>query len=172
MYSTPDEVRLALAPSPMGAQPAQDTAAALSDEQLADAIRQADSRIDGYLAGRYAVPVAPVGSPPVVPGLVAGWSRDLAAYGATLTLYRNRPVEATNTAYLRYLDVMRDLAAVQKGQMILSLPQATSDDGSGGYAGVVNTQPPDLFGAVDFGAPPRMGSGLHWPGGGGRYGGC
>lgn len=172
MYSTPDEVRLALAPSPVGGQPAQGTAAALSDEQLADAIRQADSRIDGYLAGRYAVPVAPVGDPLAVPAQVAAWSVDLAAYGATLTLYRNRPMEATNTAYLRYLDVMRDLSAVQKGQMILSLPQASGDDGSSGYAGVVNTQPADLFGAADFGAPPRMGAGLYWPGGGGRYGGC
>jgi phage gp36-like protein len=158
VYSTPAEVRLALAPSLPSGAPQQDTAAAFGDDQLNDAIREADARIDGYLRGRYSVPVDPsAGSF----AQVAAWSRDLAAYVATLTLYRNRPMENTNPAYLRYQQVMADLTAAAKGTVVLDL-QPTTAANTGGYAGVVNTQPTCVFGSEDWGTPPPMGWG--WPG--------
>lgn len=175
MYSTADEVRLALAPLlAQGQVPTQDTAAAMLDAQINDAIVEADARIDGYLGGRYAVPVQPiqpVADPPTYPAQITAWSRDLAAYGLTLTLYRNKPMEQTNPAYLRYQQVMADLAAVQRGTMVLAIPVAV-DGNSGGYAGVVNATPADLFGPSDWGAPPRLGRSGRWPGdpGLGRYG--
>lgn len=168
-YCTPDEVRLALDPdSPEPMDHVEDTAAQLSDTQLNDAIAQADSKIDLYLALRYTTPVAPLDpnvAPLTYPNQVRFWSRDLAAYFATLTDNRNMPLDPTHPVYLRMLQVQADLKAVSSGTAVLNLPAAIPSGGGGdtGVAGVINPYDGDLFGPADWGDRPRAGTaGLTW----------
>lgn len=159
MYTTVAAVRLALAPLSTSPDysPRQDTAAGLSDDQLEDAIREADAKIDSYLLRRYVVPVEPL-SPDVYPGPIGFWSRDLAAYYATLTLYRNTPMESTNPVFLRMQGVVVDLIAVRDGKSALDIPVSESPSSSSGFAGVVNLYDDPLLSPEDWGVRPTAGT--------------
>lgn len=168
-YSTPAEVRLALNPEldPAALDHVEETAAQLSDTQLNDAIAQADSKINLYLALRYATPVAPLdpdADPLVYPEQIRYWSRDLAAYFATLTENRNMPLDPTHPVYLRMLQVQADLKAVNTGAAVLALPAAVPSGGGGdtGVAGVVNPYDGPLFGPSDWGDRPVPGTADLW----------
>jgi len=73
------------------------------DASLADA----DAEIDGYLAGRYSLPLA---SPPDV---LIRLAADIARY----RLYDNRATEEVRT---RYADAIRFLERVSEGKVLLS----------------------------------------------------
>lgn len=160
MYSTPAQVRLALAPAPpSNTAPPQDTAASFSDEQLIDAIMEADSKINLALSARYATPVAPLDAnadPLVYPDPISYWSRDIAAYLATLTKARNRPVVATEPVYLRMQAAVTEMNAVRDGKAVLSIAVADSPSAEGGFAGVVDDCGP-VFGPSNWGYPPASG---------------
>lgn len=153
-YSTTNMVRQALFPTVDGSSPApatSHTAADLSDQQLVDAIAEADSTIDGYLAGIYDTPVAPAnpnGDPLLPPTPILYWSRNIAAYLATLTKRQNQNVDATNPVYLRYVQTMQALVAVAAGTFKLGIAQL---DGSGPgnivSGGAINQYGPTLFGS-------------------------
>lgn len=160
MYSTPAQVRLALAPTPpSNTAPTQETAASLSDEQLIDAIKEADSKINLALSARYVTPVQPLdpnADPLVYPDPIGYWSRDIAAYLASLTKYRNRPMAATEPVYLRMQAAVAEMNAVRDGKTVLTIATAAADTDAGGFAGVVEDCGP-TFGPADWGYPPALG---------------
>jgi len=154
VYSTPDEVRLTLAPLLPG-DVLRDGPEGLPDEQIIDAIREADGKIDGYLAARYAVPVQPLSTgPDVYPAQVNAWSRDIAAYRLALTAHKLRPMDQNSPAALRYAAAMTDLTAVQKGVYVLSLPGVAAPEPSVGEVAVVPQ--PAVFDERDWGVHPEL----------------
>lgn len=101
----------------------------LPDAGFVDAaLDRADSLIDGYLAGRYALPVSPV--PPVLTAAAC----DLARYW----LYDDAAPDRVRQAFE---DAMVYLQAVAAGKVLLQLPAAA--------AGV-------SAGSPDWDAPPRL----------------
>ena len=160
-YCTPADVRLAVDPSWIPGSPEPQTgaqdASQLSDAQIRDAIAQASAQVDSFIGGRYQTPVAPVdGSDPVTypDQLVHYWTRDLAAYLATLTYFRHQSMESTEPVYLRATAAMSAMAAVRDGKGVLNLPPAASGDANasaGGYAGAVDSGTGGIFDAADAG---------------------
>ena len=155
-YSTPQEVRLALVPTGDGGQPTAPThtAADLTDEQLADAIAEGDSIIDGYLGGRYTTPVEPVSG--TVPAPLAMWSRSLAAYFATLAYRRGQDFADTDPVARRYNAVMLALKDVEAGKLLLPLPQPGGGTGTAlsAVGQAVNPYIGDLWTPEDFDLTP------------------
>lgn len=162
-YTTVDEVRLALAPI-IGDPPESDdtsdepdTASVLSDDQITDAIEQASSRIDTFLAQRYQTPVAPLdpaADPLVYPSPVGWWARDLAAFLCSLTFFRSSQMQTTEPIYVRQAMVVADMTAVRDGKQALNLPPATDGPAADtGRAGVVNVGFAGVFDLEDTGYP-------------------
>ena len=150
-YSTPAMVRLALIPTTDGSQPdtPSDTAADLSDEQLTDAIAEADSIIDGYIGAYYAVPVAD-NADGSVPHPLDYWSRNLAVYNATLVYRGSMDFAETDPITRRYADTIAQLQAVAAGRVRLQLPENSSGN-SGVEAGApLNPYVGDLWDPEDF----------------------
>lgn len=86
------------------------------------ALDRAGAVIEGYLAGRYALPL------PAVPPLIAGIARDLARHA----LYTSAMPEVVQA---RYDAAMKQLKAIGDGLMALPLPPAGSPaTGLGGIA--------------------------------------
>lgn len=131
-YLAPQTLRGVLAPE--GAGPDQASAASLPDDQLQAAIDNAGSQVDSALGVRYTLPLAaPV--PPVVVSIV----QDIAAWLATLTWRRQRPLPAESPIVLRYTRATALLDQLAKGTMVLPVAE-------GQPSGVVtfNTSP-DFF---------------------------
>jgi phage gp36-like protein len=103
---------------------------------VARALADADAEIDGYLASRYALPLA------TVPPVLARIACDIARY----RLWEDRSSEEVRR---RYEDARRLLESIARGQVSLGLPAANaapalaevslgnprvmSRDGTGGY---------------------------------------
>lgn len=158
-YSTVEQVRRALAPQiapNFDTIPAQatGTAADLSNDQLQDAITEADSMIDGMIGRFYAVPVVAVGG--AAPHPIDYWSRNLAAYNATLVYRGSLDFADTDPVARRYTATMQALQAVQSGTMQLQLPQNYGDNGATGVAsgGAINPYIGDLWDPRDFDVRP------------------
>lgn len=155
-YATPALVRMALVPGSDGSlpDPASNTAADLSDDQLADEIAEADTIVNGYIGKFYAVPVAgAVGDGDVIsyPHPVDYWSRDVAAYLATCTYRESQDFADQDPVARRYQLVLQSLIAVSKGQLVLQLPRNASDNAGAGAGAAVNPYTGDLFAPADFG---------------------
>lgn len=160
MYCAPFDVRNALTPGAVTG--GNDTASSLTDEQILDAIAEADARISTYLPAGYTVPMVDttipvVGSEPpatsnvrVAHNVFRFWSRDIAAYLATLTFKRNKDVSENDPVRLRYNAAMTDLTAVAKGQLQLPPDDDATDDGEGEVS-VYNQYEGQMFGLDDFG---------------------
>lgn len=150
-YSTPALVRQALVPSSDGSlpDPASHTAADLTDAQLVGAIAEADAMIDGYLGGLYTVPVALDGTGNV-PLPVGAWSRDIAAYLATLTYRGSLDFTDNDPVARRYKMVTASLQAASSGTMVLNLPRSTAAGAAAGAGSAVNPYVGDLFTPDDF----------------------
>lgn len=155
-YSTPQMVRQALVPSSDGSQPdpESNTAADLTDTQLKDAIAEADSTIDGYIGGYYAVSVQPTGTPAVIPHPIDYWSRNLAAYNATLVYRGSMDFTDTDPIYRRYKDTLSALQAVSQGKLRLQLPDNTTGNAGVGAAPAFNPYDGDLWTPDDFDITP------------------
>lgn len=151
-YSTPANVRMALVPSSNGAipNPASNTAADLTDAQLTDAIAEADSLIDSFIGGYYAVPVAAVGTPTATPHPIDFWSRTIAAYYATLTYRQSLDFTDTDPIARRYKDTLAMLQAVSQGKMKLQLPDNTSGNSATEAGSPSNPYAGDLWDPTDF----------------------
>ena len=152
-YSTPAMVRKAILPSSDGSQPTapnlSHTAADLSDPELADAIAEADSTIDGALSGRYAVPVANDGSGNV-PHPIDYWSRNLAAYIATLSYRGSQDFSDDDPIARRYRMTQDAINMVATGKASLPLPSQTGTNSQVGVHSAYNPYVGDLWTPDDF----------------------
>lgn len=158
MYCTVLDVRNALTP---GADPADGTtASSLSDDQIIDAVNEADARINTYLPANYTPPTETIqiGDPPVAAivavGMVRYWSRDIAAYLATLTYKKHQNVPEDDPVRLRYNSAMQSLLEVREGKIILPPDADTGDDVFPGEVVVHNSYEGTLFGPEDFSLTP------------------
>jgi phage gp36-like protein len=88
----------------------------VDETKVADAIEQADALIDGYLRGRYSVPLT------TVPTLVMGLSRDIAIY----ELFSKKGERGVPEEYrLRKDKAEQKLVQIQKG--VIGLPVTAPD---------------------------------------------
>lgn len=80
-------------------------------QRIQDAVTEAESLIDGYLAKRsYPLPLSPV------PKLVTGWTRDIARY----LLHKDRGGKEDNDPIVRnYKDALKFLGLVAEGKFSL-----------------------------------------------------
>lgn len=177
MYSTVVLVRNAISPAPGGSEwddsqqpdPATptNTAADLSNEQLTDAITEADSKIDSYIGGRYVTPVINDGSgvPYVsIPHPLDYWSRNIAAYLATLTYSKRQDFSDEDPIARRYNATILDLVAVRDGKAGLSVPENVTATSDAAVGTVVNQYYGQLFGPSDFDLSPVPSGWPMWPG--------
>lgn len=152
-YSTAELVRNALTPTGVGG-----TAAVLPDSQLVDAIEEADQLIDSYIGARYAVPVQPVSG--ATPPPVGSWSRDIAAYLATLTWRRSQDITDNDPVVRRYKMTLQALTDVRDGKNSLPLPSSDGQTQDASGAGpVINRYVGNLFTVRDFDLYPDR---LNW----------
>lgn len=162
MFATVRDVRLALTPG--GSSTGSATAASLSNTQIEDALAEAAGIVRTYVERRYSIPEpetvvvvgeAPVGQEntvetvPLAPYPVRGWTRNIAAYLASLTFSENQDVVADDPVRLRYNLTMEDLEKVQSGVLSLDLPGVGGGSGDGTGVSVVNILPTPLFGLSD-----------------------
>lgn len=168
-YSTPAMVRMALVPSSDGTlpDPPSNTGADLTDAQLSDAIAEADSLIDGYIGKFYATPVASVlqsdGETLVIPHPIDYWSRNIAAYSATLSYRQGLDFADTDPVARRYNMTIAALLLVSKGQANLQIPDNTSGTAGTGAGTAVNPYIGDLFGPTDWNLRPVEPAWPLWP---------
>lgn len=162
-YSTPADVRLALSPAGGGG-----TAGSLDDNALNDAINEADALINTYLE------IPEVRTPKVDEAGVAlqpvrWWSRNIAAYLATLTYRRGKDLTADDPVRLRYSQTMALLTDIRDGKMRSPIPLTGNPaTGSSVEPQVFNQYTGTLFGPEDFGlsTTPKIYDPQHriWPG--------
>jgi phage gp36-like protein len=91
------------------------------DQSIVDqAINDASALIDGYLSGRYPVPLSPV------PAILVGYACDLARYN----LFPDANLDDVNTVRIRQRDAIRFLEQVGQGKLSLGLrTEPTRDNG-------------------------------------------
>lgn len=144
------DVRGSLAPEGQEAG----TAATLDDDRLWDAIKQADSMIDSY-ASKYTIPrveefIAEEGKTiTIAPAPVRYWSRDIAAYLATLTFKRSQDVTVDDPVRLRFNLAMSELVAIRDGRATLPFPLKNALTNSA-LPVVINQYTGSLFRPADF----------------------
>lgn len=178
-YCTVRDVRLALTPSADSAD--TQTASSLPDWQIEDAIEEAEGWVNTYVLARYTIPSVEVTIDPpednpdegpqtfdVAPSPVRGWTRDIAAYLATLTFRRHKDLSKDDPVRLRYMMVMQMLEAIRDGKSGLPpavFPPADEDANTQGVH-VENLYEGKLFGPDDFGlgyGAPYSGPQVYWP---------
>lgn len=155
-YCTPADVRAALTPG--GVSDDDQTAASLPDWQIADAIDEAESIVNIYTGDYSIVPVEVVDQDPddpnnvppytVAPSPIRRWTRDIAAYLATLTFRKGKDLTPDDPIRLRFAIVMALLADVRSNATILPLPPAEGT--SGDDVEIFNLYEGTLFGPEDF----------------------
>lgn len=140
-YSEPADVRAALVPGggDTPPDPKSNTAADLDNTQLADAVAEADARIDSYLAARYVTPV--VESSATIKAL----SRDIAAYFATLTNRKSKDLSDNDPVARRYAEAIGFLKDASAGRVTLSIPGNTGSSATGEAGAALNPYSGDLF---------------------------
>lgn len=176
MYSSVLDVRMALTPGAGSTD--TETAASLSDGQLADAIREADGIIKTYLSRYYTISEfeqeqASLTNPQQTVTVeaaaypVRGWSRDIAAYLATMTFRKHKDISEDDPVRLRYGLAMANLDLVRKREITLDPGDFPPVGSEGSQSGVFveNTYEGKLFGPEDFGLYPEGVSPplVHWP---------
>lgn len=147
MYSTVPDVKNALAVT--ASQNAG--AAATPAPQIEDAIREADARVNTYLSVyAHPLPMSDTPNQAVVPVLY--WSRNIAAYNVMLTYLGSKNLEERDPVNLRYIETMKELAAVRDGLVNLPFPRVGggAGDGGDGDSAVFNMYNGRLFGAEDL----------------------
>lgn len=88
----------------------RDNQGLIDSTTLAYALTQADAEIDGYLQGRFALPLA------IVPVLLVGIACDVARYRLAGT-----DIRETDPIRTRYKDAIKLLASISKGDLQLGL---------------------------------------------------
>ena len=163
MYCTVFDVRTALTPgaSQSGTSGKAATAASLADWQIEDAIAEATGTVSSMLS-RYAVTeteqqvitgIDVDGDPTTAPDTVApypvrAWTRNIAAYLATLTFKQNQDLKEDDPVRLRYIMTMGQLQAVHDGA--LDIPDLEPSEEVNQGVHVENTYEGQLFSPEDF----------------------
>lgn len=142
-YLLPADVRNVLA----GTAALTGSAATLSDDDLFEAIFEAQSEVNARLAARYTVPFADD-----VPPLVISITRDIAGYLATLTYRRGEPVQTGDPVLLRYTRAQALLTQAANGNLVLPIADgiATGNEAATANAVVANPVDGDLWTVNDF----------------------
>jgi phage gp36-like protein len=161
MYCTPTDVRLALTPGASATD--LETPSHFEDTQLEDAIAEADGVINTYIGSWYTIPsvIIELEEDPfeafVAPGPVRTWSRDIAAYLATLTFMKNKNVTEDDPVRQRYAMVMRMLTDIRDRKSYLDPEVFPPNDANSNQQGVAifNTYEGKLFGPQDFKLAPE-----------------
>lgn len=172
-YSTVNAVRQALFPFPAGydgtnpPNPISNTPADLQNTQIQDAITEADSIVDAYITKYYLTPVAEVlasdGVTLVVPHPIDYFSRNIAAYNATLMYRMGLDFADTDPVARRYLATINALVAVSKGQVNLPIPDNNTGSAGTGAGQVLNKYVGDLWCPDDFSLRPINPAWPFWP---------
>lgn len=164
-YSTVVEVRNALSQAPLGGpwedgdQPdpnnPTNTAADLTNDQLQDAIAQADGTIDAYLGALYTTPITLMAdgvTPVPVPTIpLAYWSRDLAAYFSTLTFRKSQDFADQDPVARRYTATMATLLLASQNKIVLPFQSNTAASAAEGAGDPINPYGgSDMFQPRDF----------------------
>ena len=163
MYCTVFDVRAALTPgaSQSGTSNAKATAASLADWQIEDAIAEATGTVKSLLS-RYTITeteqqvatgIDGDGAPILAPGQVAAypiraWTRNIAAYLATMTFKQNQDIKEDDPVRLRYIMTMGQLQAVHDGSLDIPGLEPSEEVDQGVH--VENTYEGKLFGPEDF----------------------
>lgn len=129
----------AQAGGPNSGQPPTNTAADLDDTTLQDSIEEASSTVDAYIDGPYVVGTDDI------PKMVIFWTRDIAAYLATLVWRKAKPPATNDPVVLRYNHAMAMLQGVAEGTITLVGPANVEDQPT-----IVNLFPRGLFNQSDF----------------------
>jgi len=109
-------------------------AGVVDEDKLATAISDAEELVDGYLAGRYPIPLA--SAPGNIKGIVADLARE--------RLHKARPLPAVTEAADRARSLLRDISA---GRMVLLVDQEPADPLASGFAQSAPTQLGYVFNA-------------------------
>ncbi|MFA7269838.1 MAG: DUF1320 domain-containing protein [Sterolibacterium sp.] len=89
----------------------------IDETVIAQAIADASALVDGYLSGRYPVPLSPA------PAILVGYACDLARYN----LFPDANLDDSNTVRIRQRDAIRFLEQVGHGKLSLGMtPVATT----------------------------------------------
>jgi phage gp36-like protein len=139
LYTTRDEVRLAL--SPGGDLADEGSASSLPDDDLDDAVGDAQAEVDGRIGGARFTAAT-------VPELVQNVTRDIAAYLATLTHRRGDPIDPNDPVQKRYDRAQGILKDMQAGRIELTgepEPESSID------ATIANVYEGDLFTLASMG---------------------
>lgn len=144
MYATVTDVRLAVARDPSKAR----SAANLADDQINQAIEDAQSQVDGYLRRRYSLPL-----PAPVPALAKSLVIDIAAYLAGLNYYQETQLLADDPLSLRYQRAIALLKDIQDGEIDLDVGDGAgpAPDTAGSMSRPVRQYDGSMFGLSDFG---------------------
>jgi phage gp36-like protein len=156
-YSTPEMVRKAFVPSSDGTLPATQTftAADLTDDQLLDAIGEADGYIDSMIGRFYTTPVAQTGN--TAPHPLDWWSRNIAAYNAYLAFRQGQDFSDQDPVARRYQATLVALQAVNAGTASLNLPRQDGDSRASGASPAYEPYQGDLWTPEDFSVNPSWG---------------
>lgn len=168
-YASTIDVRNALTPAG-----GPGTAGSLTDGQLLDAILEADQTIDTYLEipAVHTVEMEEINQEGdyVVVALapVRFWSRNIAAYLATLTYRRGKDLSIDDPVRLRYTSTLTILTDIRDGKTRNPIPLTPDADesntGGEGDAEVFNQYSGQLFSADDFALTRQPSShGLYYP---------
>jgi phage gp36-like protein len=144
VYATANDVRLAVARDPSRPNSTAD----LGDDQLNEAIENAQSQIDGYLRGRYTLPFEEP-----YPALVKSLTIDIAAYLAGLNWYQETELLASDPLALRYARAIALLKDISVGDIDLDTGDGGGPavDSGGGLGAPINPYSGSMFGLSDFG---------------------
>lgn len=162
-YCTVRDVRNALTPGvDVMNSPGKDPSD-LPDWQIEDAIDAAEGVVNAHVAARYVVtpaeievPVIPATDPvttemvTVAPAPLRAWTRDIAAWYATLTFNRAKDIKEDDPIRLRMALVMSLLRDVRDRKSILPLPPVTDEENVTSGAEIYNLYEGNLFGPEDF----------------------
>ena len=165
-YTTPAEVRKAVSVTSDGSLPTTQThtAADLADEILQDAIAEADSTIDAYIGRFYTTPVPNDPDTNATPHPIDFWSRNIAAYNATLSFRGSADFTDQDPVARRYNATMQALQAVKAGTAQLNLGMNTTDSSAAAAGDPINPFVGDLFTVDEFDLQQPMHDPVYGPG--------
>lgn len=157
LYCAPGDVRQLLTGLNQGG-----TAAELTDVQLNAAILRASAKVSGWCGQQYGVDGG--GNAVPIPGTIFSWTCAIAAYYATLTYRKGKPLDKDDPVSMMYEDVLDDLTAVSKGYVD---PDPQTPDQNISSPGRVINKLPRIFTPENSGTSLSGGGRLRtgaWPG--------